>query len=177
MFNCMMKWLKCMYHRHMVSYIIVFPLRWASIAFWELTRNQYILRPLWEHTHTPWKLQSWFATTTSWSTPENHWYIKVGLLVLVHADKPKQLPRAAKLYNRYMIQVPDGHHVVLLKKDATNHWTWTSRGVKYATPTDTSPDPDNRIQMHFDFHHSRRWNSRRFPAAQEGSDRRVCNSW
>jgi hypothetical protein len=48
--------------------------------------------------------------------PENHWYIKVGrLLVLVHADKPKQLPRAAKLYNRYMIQVPDGHHVVLLK--------------------------------------------------------------
>jgi hypothetical protein len=42
--------------------------------------------------------------------------------------------------------------VVLLKKDCNEPLTWTSRGVKYATPTDTSPDPDNRIQMHFGFH-------------------------
>jgi hypothetical protein len=36
---------------------------------------------------------------------------------------------------------------------------------------------DNRIQMHFDFHISPSLKFEKIPGAQEGSDRRVCNSW
>jgi hypothetical protein len=52
-----------------------------------------------------------------------------------------------------MIQVPDGHHVVLLKKDLNEpldmDLTWRQVRDTYGY---FSPDPDNRIQMHFGFH-------------------------
>jgi hypothetical protein len=126
-----------MYHRHMVVYHCISASELSfELSLRELTRSINIYpRPLWEHTHTPWKLQSWFATTTSWvhtqkiigtSKWEGYWSS------FTQTNQSNCLePPSCTTDTWYKYQTATMWFC--WRKIATNHWTWTSRGVKYAT--------------------------------------------
>jgi hypothetical protein len=164
MFNCMMKWLKwSMYHRHMVSYISCISASGIELelSLRESLRAQsiYILDLLRAYPYAL-KLQSWFATTTSWvhtqkiigtSKWEGYWSS------FTQTNQSNCLEPPSCTTDTWY-KVPDGHHVVLLKKDCNEPLTWTSRGVKYATPTDTHPIPTTASRCISASTSPRRWN-------------------